>query len=38
LTAPLRQNAPLNTIDQDTLYGGGAEGYSDCPTLATQNA
>jgi N-ethylmaleimide reductase len=38
LVERLRQNAPLNAIDQDTLYGGGAEGYSDYPTLAAQNA
>jgi N-ethylmaleimide reductase len=34
----LRQNAPLTAIDKDTLYGGGAEGYSDYPTLATHHA
>jgi N-ethylmaleimide reductase len=34
----LRQNAPLNAIDKDTLYGGGAEGYSDYPTLAKQDS
>jgi N-ethylmaleimide reductase len=34
----LRQNAPLNAIDRDTLYGGGAAGYSDYPTLATHHA
>jgi N-ethylmaleimide reductase len=30
----LRQDAPLNAPDQDTFYGGGAEGYTDYPTLA----
>jgi N-ethylmaleimide reductase len=34
LVERLRQNAPLNEIHKDTLYGGGAEGYSDYPTLA----
>jgi N-ethylmaleimide reductase len=34
----LRQNAPLNAIDKDTLYGGGAKGYSDYPTLAKQDS
>lgn len=27
------KNAPLNTPDQATFYGGGAEGYTDYPTL-----
>jgi len=27
------QNAPLNDWDQDTFYGGDAEGYTDYPTL-----
>ncbi|MGY2735787.1 alkene reductase [Sphingomonas sp. UYP23] len=38
LVARFRQHAPLNTIDQDTLYGGAAKGYTDYPTLAEQNA
>ncbi|HCS13424.1 MAG: alkene reductase [Zetaproteobacteria bacterium CG06_land_8_20_14_3_00_59_53] len=29
----LRRNAPLNTPDQDTFYGGDAKGYTDYPTL-----
>lgn len=29
----LRRNAPLNTPDHDTFYGGGAEGYTDYPFL-----
>ena len=29
----LRENAPLNTPDQKTFYGGGAEGYTDYPAL-----
>jgi N-ethylmaleimide reductase len=30
----LKLNAPLNTLNPDTLYGGGAEGYTDYPALA----
>lgn len=33
LVTRLRQGAPLNTLDRDTLYGGGAKGYTDYPTL-----
>jgi len=33
LVARLRQDAPLNTPDRATFYGGGAEGYTDYPTL-----
>lgn len=29
----IREDAPLNDVDQDTLYGGGAAGYTDYPTL-----
>ena len=29
----LRENAPLNAPNQKTFYGGGAEGYTDYPTL-----
>ena len=29
----LRRDAPLNTPDPDTFYGGGAQGYTDYPTL-----
>ncbi|WP_431281826.1 alkene reductase [Humitalea sp. 24SJ18S-53] len=34
LVARLRQDAPLNTVNPATLYGGGAEGYTDYPALA----
>ena len=30
----LRDGAPLNALDAAKLYGGGAEGYTDYPTLA----
>ncbi|WP_454914721.1 alkene reductase [Xanthobacter sediminis] len=33
LVERLRRNAPLNEVDRDTLYGGGAKGYLDYPTL-----
>lgn len=33
LVERLRHNAPLAPIDQATLYGGGAKGYTDYPTL-----
>lgn len=33
LVERLRRDAPLNDLDQATLYGGGAEGYTDYPTL-----
>ena len=29
----LRSNAPLNELDPNTLYGGGATGYTDYPAL-----
>ncbi|HNH44238.1 MAG TPA: hypothetical protein PK633_09150, partial [Agitococcus sp.] len=29
----LQQNAPLNQLNPATLYGGGAEGYTDYPAL-----
>ena len=29
----LRQGADLNVLDAATLYGGGAEGYTDYPAL-----
>ena len=38
LVERLRRDAPLNALDQKTLYGGGAEGYTDYPTLDQQNA
>ena len=34
LVERLKQNAPLNDLNRDTLYGGGAKGYTDYPTLA----
>jgi N-ethylmaleimide reductase len=33
LVRRLREEAPLNPLDEATLYGGGAEGYTDYPTL-----
>jgi N-ethylmaleimide reductase len=33
LVERLRLGAPLNELDRDTLYGGGARGYVDYPTL-----
>ncbi len=33
LEVRLEKNAPLNDLDPDTLYGGGAKGYTDYPTL-----
>ncbi|MDL5364532.1 alkene reductase [Xanthomonas sp. NCPPB 2654] len=33
LVERLRRDAPLNAVDADTLYGGGAKGYIDYPTL-----
>jgi N-ethylmaleimide reductase len=30
----LREGAPLNELRADKIYGGGAEGYTDYPTLA----
>ncbi|MET4101862.1 N-ethylmaleimide reductase [Roseovarius sp. MBR-78] len=35
LAERLAANAPLNEGDQATYYGGGAEGYTDYPTLET---
>ncbi|MDP3440644.1 MAG: alkene reductase, partial [Azonexus sp.] len=34
LVRRLRDDAPLNEMQADKLYGGGAEGYIDYPTLA----
>jgi N-ethylmaleimide reductase len=34
LVRRLRDDAPLNELRADKLYGGGAEGYTDYPTLA----
>ncbi|CTP92149.1 N-ethylmaleimide reductase [Xanthomonas translucens pv. poae] len=33
LVERLRRAAPLNPLDADTLYGGGAKGYTNYPTL-----
>jgi N-ethylmaleimide reductase len=33
LVRRLREGAPLNPPNQDTFYGGGAQGYTDYPTL-----
>ena len=33
LVARLKSNAPLNEVNRATLYGGGAEGYTDYPAL-----
>ncbi len=30
----LKLNVPLNTLNPATLYGGGAEGYTDYPAMA----
>jgi N-ethylmaleimide reductase len=32
LVQRLRSDAPLNTPDPETFYGGGAAGYTDYPT------
>jgi N-ethylmaleimide reductase len=33
LVARLERNAPLNEPQEETFYGGGAEGYTDYPAL-----
>ncbi len=38
LVQRLRDNAPLAEMDPNTLYGGGAEGYTDYPALASDAA
>jgi N-ethylmaleimide reductase len=38
LVERLRRNAPLAAPVRETLYGGGAEGYTDYPTLAAELA
>jgi N-ethylmaleimide reductase len=38
LVTRLRRDAPLAALDRDTLYGGGAKGYTDYPTLAQAEA
>jgi N-ethylmaleimide reductase len=35
LVERLKNDAPLNTLDRATLYGGGAQGYTDYPALST---
>jgi N-ethylmaleimide reductase len=35
LVERLRVGAPLNEVERATLYGGGAEGYTDYPALET---
>jgi N-ethylmaleimide reductase len=34
LVERLKSGAPLNELDKATMYGGGAKGYTDYPTLA----
>lgn len=34
LVQRLERGAPLNEVNRATLYGGGAEGYTDYPALA----
>ena len=38
LVQRLRAGVPLNALDRDTLYGGGAKGYTDYPALAPEAA
>ncbi len=38
LVERLRTGAPLHEIDRSTLYGGGAKGYTDYPTLSEERA
>jgi N-ethylmaleimide reductase len=38
LVERLRRDAPLNEPDRATFYGGGAEGYTDYPTLGAEAA
>ncbi len=39
LVERLRENAPLNPLmGQETVYGGGAHGYTDYPTLEQSRA
>ncbi|WP_066265213.1 alkene reductase [Hydrogenophaga palleronii] len=37
LVARLQQGGPFNTTDKNTIYGGGAEGYTDYLTLGAQS-
>jgi N-ethylmaleimide reductase len=34
LVRRLREDAPMNTPDQSSFYGGGVKGYTDYPALA----
>ena len=38
LVERLRTGAPLNAVEKATLYGGGAKGYTDYPSLQKANA
>jgi len=38
LVERLKTGAPLNELDKATMYGGGAEGYTDYPTLKATEA
>lgn len=38
LVERFQRNAPLNQVDQNNMYAGGREGYSDYPTLAASQA
>ena len=38
LVARLRSGAALNELDRDTMYGGGAAGYSDYPAMTDRAA
>jgi 2,4-dienoyl-CoA reductase-like NADH-dependent reductase (Old Yellow Enzyme family) len=38
LVARLKAGAALNELDRDTMYGGGAAGYSDYPAMTDQAA
>jgi len=38
LVARLQAGAALNELDRDTMYGGGAKGYSDYPAMTDQAA
>jgi N-ethylmaleimide reductase len=38
LVRRLREDAPLNVLNRDTLYGGGSQGYTDYPTLDAVSA
>ena len=36
--ARLKANAPMNKADQNTFYGGSAQGYTDYPALSPSEA